>query len=365
MARGNLGRNPAIGKRWPYKALNYLPSKRLWKYLTWKSGGDLSGPPFTLDKNLSGPLKILIRLPEDLQSILVAFPAVQCLVQELPESEFLFLAPQSLTGFLSAMFGPERILGVQPQEFHWGEPHFQELVRATAAFKPDMVLNLGSETGLLMHFLLRSTHAPMRAQVAGEARPPFANIFLNPSEPANRLKGYLLALKLWDFSGRPIVPKWSRLAPGPENLKEASAGLGSKGLRPESTRLFLWQGASPARERELFREAVQERSAQGAAQSLAVVYGAGPLWATPAPPQDLILSTPCFEVESTGKLLALFASAARSIGTNGPLLHLAGLTDTDVEAKFEEGESAWDTGFLNPRMKVEYERPERPAENPK
>jgi hypothetical protein len=365
MARGNPGRAPLIGSRWPYKALNYLPSKQLWKYLTWKSGGDHSGPPFTLDKNLSGPLKILIRLPEDLQSILVAFPAVQCLVQGMPQSEFLFLAPQPLTGFLSAMFGPERILGVQAQEFHWGEPHFQELVRATAAFKPDLILNLAQGTEPLMHFLLRSTKAPMRAQVAGDAIPPFANIFLNPTEPGNHLRGYLLALKLWDFSERPIVPKWSRLAPGPENIKEAYARLGSKGLRPESTRLFLWQGASPARERELFKEAVQERSGQGTALSLAVVYGAGPLWASPAPPQDLILSTPCFEVESTGKLLALFASAARSIGTNGPLLHLAGLTDTDVEARFEERESAWDTAFLNPRMKVKYDKPERPAENQK
>jgi hypothetical protein len=325
----------------------------------------LSGPPFTLDKNLSGPLRILIRLPEDLQSVLVAFPAVQCLVQELPESEFLFLAPQPLTGFLSAMFGPERILGAQPQEFHWGEPHFQELVRATSAFKPDMVLNLARETDPLMHYLLRSTKAPMRAQVAGEARPPFANIFLNPSEPGNLLRGYLLALKLWDFSARPIVPKWSRLAPGQENVKEAAARLGSKGLRPESTRLFLWQGVSPARERELFREAMQERSAQGTTQSLAVVYGTGPLWATTAPPQDLILSTPCFEVESTSKLLALFACAARSIGTNGPLLHLAGLTDTDVEARFEESESTWDTGFLNPRMKVKYDNPEPTAESRK
>src|SRR4051812_13721831 len=108
MARRNLGREPEIGKRWPYKALNYLPSRQLWKYLTLKSGGKLADPPFSLGKTLSGNLRLLIRLPEDFRQILIAFPVVQCLIHDLAGSEFLLLAPQNRVGFLSALFGPDR-----------------------------------------------------------------------------------------------------------------------------------------------------------------------------------------------------------------------------------------------------------------
>ncbi len=357
MARRNLGREPEFGKRWPYKALNYLPSRQLWKYLTWKSGGDLGDPPFDLCKTLSGPIRLLIRLPEDFGQILVAFPVVQSLIKALSGSEILILARQDRVGFLSALFGPDRILGMREADFRWGEPHFQELVRSVAAFRPGLILNLGEETSPLMHFVLRSSRAPVRVQVSGAAPKPFVNILLRPADPPNHLRRLLQAVKLWDFSERPIVPKWSRLGSSPENLKDAAARLAAKGLRPESTRLFLWQGTSPARERELFQAAVQARSPQGAAQALLVLSGAGPLWATPSPPQDLTLSLPCLEVESTGLLLGLFSQAARCIGTHGPLLHLAGIADTDVDAHFGAEDAAWDTSFLNPRMKVIYEEP--------
>ncbi|HKP96136.1 MAG TPA: hypothetical protein VJ385_10295 [Fibrobacteria bacterium] len=357
MARRNLGREPEIGKRWPYKALNYLPSRQLWKYLTWKSGGDFAAPPFSLGKALSGRLRILIRLPEDFRQILIAFPVVQSLIQDLADSEFLFLTRQEWVGFLSALFGPDRILGMRAEDFQWGEPHFQEVVRSTGAFRPDLILNLGEETPPLMHFLLRSSRAGLRVQVSGEAPRPFANVLLHPSDPPNHLRRFLQTIRLWNFSARPIVPKWSRLGVSPENLKDAAARLTAKGLRPESTRLFLWQGANPVRERELFQAAVKARSPQGAAQALLVLNGAGPLWASPPPPQDLTLSLPGLEVESTGLLLGLFSLTARSIGTNGPLLHLAGIADTDVEARFGEEDSPWDTSFLNPRLRVVYERP--------
>jgi hypothetical protein len=354
MARRKLGRDPEIGKRWPYKTLNYLPPKQLWKFLTWKSGGDLPDAPFQLGKALSDKLRMLILVPEDLQQVLVALPVVQSLVNDLPGVDLLILAPIPLTGFLAALFGPDRVLGVDDGNFHWGEAHFQNLVRSASAFRPQLCINLRLETSPLVHFLIRSSGAGMRVQVSGEARGPFANIFLHAGEPVNHLRRNLQVLRLWEFSERPIVPKWSRLAASGDNLKEAHAMLAAKGLRPESTRLFLWQGAYPQQERELFQATVQERAAQGASKALAVINGAEGLWGTPPPPQDLLLGLPALEVESTGLLLALFAQTAFSIGTNGRLLHLAGIADTDVTGHFSADDAAWDTSFLNPRLNVVY-----------
>src|SRR5882757_4828962 len=101
MARRNLGREPEIGKRWPYKALNYVPSRQLWKFLTWKSGGNLSDPPFNLGKTLSTRFRLLIVLPEDFRQILIAFPVIQNLVQDRPDSDFLILAGDRFVGFLA------------------------------------------------------------------------------------------------------------------------------------------------------------------------------------------------------------------------------------------------------------------------
>lgn len=354
MARRNPGRTPVIGKRWPYKSLNYLPPKQLWKFLAWKSGGTLPEASFHLGKSLTEARRILIVLPEGFQEILVAFPMVQCLVQDRPGSEFLFLADQDLAGFVSALFGPERVLGIRSGEFFWGEVHFRELVARATAFRADISINLRGEPSPLMHFLLRSSAAPIRIEVSGDAPRPFANLLLKPSDPANHLKRFLQAVRLWDFSDRPIAPKWSRLGASPENIKEAQTRLVSKGVRPESTRLFLWQDGDQALQRDLFQAAVSERAGQGAAKSLVVVNGAGPLLATAPPPQDLVSSLPAMEVESIGLLLGLFAQTAYSIGINGPLLQLAGIADTEVEAHFRPDEAVWDTSFLNPRLKMKY-----------
>jgi hypothetical protein len=355
MPRRNLGRAPGIGLRWPYKALNYLPAKQLWKYLAWKSGGHPPEQPFQLGKALSGVKRVMVALPDDFQEILVAFPVVQSLVQGLPQTEFLFLVDQESAGFIFSLYGPDRALGIRWDQFYWGEAHFQDLARRAAVFRPELSLNLREDTPPLLHYLLRSAQAPIRAQVSGDA-PNFANLILNPSEPPNHLRRFLQVLRLWDASDRPIAPKWSRLSASPENLREAAARLTSKGVSPEKTRLFLWQDLDPVRQRELFRAAVTERAGQGAAQPLVVVNGSGPLYASHPPPQDLILATPSLEIDSTGLLLGLFSQTAKSIGLNGPLLQLAGIADTDVEARFEEGDARWDTSFLNPRLRVSYEK---------
>ena len=356
MPRRNLGRDPRIGIRWPYKALNYLPSKQLWNYLTWKSGGNQPAPPFQLGKSLAETRRVLIALPDDFQEILVAFPMVQSLVQGLPQAEFLFLVDQQSAGFVFSLFGPDRAVAIHWEQFHWGERHFQETVLRASAFRPELSINLRGETPPLMHFLLRSAQAAIRIQIAGEAPRPFANLIVQAAEPSNHLRRFLQTLKLWDLTDRPITPKWSRLTASPENLREASVRLSSKGVNPEKTRLFLWQDVDPVRQRELFRTAVTERAGQGAAQPLVVINGSGPLYACAPPPHDVIQSTPALEVDSTGLLLGLFGQTARCIGLNGPLLHLAGISDTEVEARFQASDAPWDTSFLNPRLRVIYEK---------
>ncbi len=362
MLRRNLGRDPGIGIHWPYKSLNYLPSRQLWKYLTWKSGGSLPDQPFQLGESLTRVRRILIALPDDFQEILIAFPVVQSLVQAHPQADFLFLVDQASAGFIFSLYGPDRALGIRWDQFFWGESHFNDLVRSAATFRPEVSINLREDTPPLMHFLLRSAQAPIRVQVSGDAPRPFANLIFKPADPLNHLRRFLQALRLWDVSDKPIAPKWSRLTASPENLREAAARLTSKGVRPEKTRLFLWQDLDPVRQRELFRAAVTERAGQGAAQPLVVVNGAGPLYASEPPPQDLILATPALQIDSTGLLLGLFAQTARSIGLNGPLLHLAGISDTDVEGTFTEADAPWDTSFLNPRMRVVYEKKAEAAE---
>ena len=354
MALKNPGGVPGIGKRWPYKALNFLPDRQLWKYLDWKSPARQPAVPFDLGKSLTECKRILIALPDGFQENLVALPVVQSLIQERPETEFLFLIDHSLTGFLAAVLGSDRVTGIRWDEVYWGEPHFQDLARTAAAFRPEVTLNFRSDTPPLLHYIIRGSGAALRIQSSGEGPEGYANIALRPADPPNHLRRHLQVAGLWNASERPVTVKWTRLAAGPDNLKEAAARLSSMGLKPEATRLFLWQEDVSGRQPELFRKAVSTRSAQGEAQSLVVVNGAGPLFPTPPPPADLVMSLPSLEVDSTGLLLGLFARTRRSIGINGPLLHLASLADTDVEAHFEPEDAVWDTSALNPRMRVDY-----------
>lgn len=354
MALKNPGGLPGIGKRWPYKALNFLPDRQLWKYLDWKSPARPPDAPFDLGKSLTECKRILIAMPDGFQDNLVAFPVVQSLVQERPDSQFHFLIDHRLTGFLAAVLGSDRVTGIRWEDVYWGEPHFQELQRATAAFRPDLSLNFRSGTPPLLQFILRASGAALRVQASGESPEGYANIALRPAEPPNHLRRALQIARLWEASSRPVPVKWTRLAAGPDNLKEAAARLAGKGLKPEATRLFLWQDDPAGRQPELFRKAISARAAQGEAESLVIVNGAGPFFPTPPPPSDLVLSVPTLEVDSTGLLLGLFARTRRSIGLNGPLLHLASLADTDVEAHFTDEDAPWDTSALNPRMRVLY-----------
>ena len=354
MARQDPGGAPGIGKRWPHKALNFLPAPRLWHYLRRKSGADRFQEPFRLGDALTGCRRILILLPETLQECLVAFPVLRSLMRERSGTDFRFLAEQPLAGFLGALLGAERVIGVRREELYWGEPHFLELQRLTGTFQPDVSINLREFSPALLHFVLRAAQAPLRVQAGGLAPEGFANIALKPAEPPNHLRRYMQVAGLWAAAEAPVPVKWARLSPGSENLKEAQGRLEAEGLRPEATRLFLWQHGHSPREHELLRHAASRTG-----RPLLILSGSGTLFPGSAPPRDLFPGLPCLQVDSTGLMLGLFASTSGSIGINGPLLHLASLSDTDVEAHFGEADRVWDTSGLNGRLQVVYEGMER------
>src|SRR6185369_5259937 len=116
-----------------------------------------------------------------------------------------------------------------------------ELRRVAEEFRPDVSINLRSATPPLLHFILRAARAPIRVQANGDAPEGFANVALRPSEPANHLRRFMQAASLWDAAETPVAVKWARLTPAPGNIKDAQSRLDAEGLRPEKTRLFLWQ----------------------------------------------------------------------------------------------------------------------------
>ncbi|MBW8890445.1 MAG: hypothetical protein JF616_22055 [Fibrobacteres bacterium] len=361
MASKNPGGAPGIGKRWPYKALNFLSERRMWEYLRGKSGAGPGEKPFRLGEALTGCKRILLALPDGLQENLVAFPVVRSLVRERPDTVFLFLANQQLTAFLAALYGHDQTIGIRQDELYWGEPHFLELRRVAEEFRPDVSINLRESTPPLLHFILRAARAPIRVQANGDAPEGFANVVLRPSEPSNLLRRFSQAAALWDAAESPIAVKWARLTPAPGNIKDARSRLESEGLRPEATRLFLWQYGNSLREHALFRKIAADPAERSEGRSLLIVSIAGSLFQTPPPPPDLTAGFPAQRIDSTGTMLGLFASTRSSIGVNGPLLHLASLGDTDVEAHFGGEDRAWDTSALNGRMRIIYEEPQAEA----
>jgi hypothetical protein len=362
MARRILGRPALIAKSWPHRALNFLPPKQLWKYLSWKSGNLGKESAFSLGKSLADCRRILVLAPETFQEILIAIPVLQSLAFELPESELQILAHAENTDFLAGIFASEKVVGINTDEFYWGEPHLRELEVQIRNYKPNLVLNFRTSTSPLLSYIIGVSKANLRAQICttnqgpeNEAIPfPFINIRLRPTEQTNHLRRYLLATSLWNFAPAPLACRWTRFKPGTSQTKEALARLLAKGLRPESTRLFLWQGENSLFQQEVFKAAVTERHGPGESKSLAILVATGNPFSIALPSADQTGGIPCLEAESTGLLLAFFSQTNRSIGINSPLLHLASLSETDVEAHFEPGEEPWDTAFLNARFKVIY-----------
>jgi hypothetical protein len=319
-------------------------------------------PAFNLGKTMAECRRILIIAPETFQDLLVAMPVIQAIVHEVKDVVVQLLAGPQEAAFLAAIFGRDRVWALDADQFFLGEAHFRALLQSVQTFRPDLTINLRLHSQPLLHFLVRSSLAPLRAQVSGDAPRPFANITLLPGEKPNQLRRYLSALRLWEATGEPLPCKWMRLTPSKENLEKAAALLASKHLKPDKTRLFIWQNQGEKEQSTLVREGAARAKREG--KSLAVVHGQGSLPGAAVPTPHVAAEFPTFGVETPGLLLALFARSAVVAGMNGPLLHLAGLCETDVEASFLPGDEPYDTAFLNPRMTVKYLTGTPPASSP-
>lgn len=339
-----------IGKRWPSRFLNFLPVPQLWKYLVWRSGGDAPGPEFQLRKTMTDCRRILVVAPETFQETLVALPVIETIIHGVKDVSVRLIAWPREAAFLSGVFGRDKVLTLEPEGFYLREPHFQELLKSIQAFRPDVTVNFRTHSPPLLHFLLRSSQAPVRVQLNADAPPPFANVTLAAGARPNHLRKYLQVLKLWDATGDPVACKWARLTASKENLEKATALLASKNLRPEKTALFLWQDQPERDQSLLVRQAAESLKGQG--KSLAVLHGTGSFPGATSPTPHVAAEFPTFAMESTGLTIALIAATAGVQGMNGPLLHLASLCEADVQGFFRAYDAPYDTAFLNPRLKL-------------
>ena len=357
MALTILGRSQRIAKRWPYKALNFLPNQQIQNYLAWKSRIKGEVAPFHLGNAIFESHRILILLPDTFPEILLTIPVLQSLVQNFPEGKLQLLVDDRFTSFLASLFGPESVVGWVPENFYWGESHFNEVENKTQGFKPQLAISLRQNTSVLLGYIIRVSQAPLRVQIVGHGELDsgfFANITLRAQTPTNHLRRLLLLSSLWNFSDRPIECKWTCLKPGKEHLQEASARLIALGLTPENTLALLWQGPPSPFQQEILLKALTTCQGPGKLKSRVILWASGAPFSDTVPPLEATQGIPCLEVESTGLLLGFLDLTTLAIGLNGPLLHLASLTDTDVEAHFEAEDAPWDASFLNPRMRVIY-----------
>lgn len=355
-----LDRDPKVGKRWPYRFLNFLPSRQLWRFLTWQSGGTGSTEPFEVAKALCGTSRILVVLPEGIREILVSVPIIQAYFQTLPQAAIWLMAGPRESSFLAGIFGRERILTMEPDNFFMGEDHFKELLGRLHGMRPDLVLNFRSQSPPLLHYLLRGSHAPLRIQLGSGPQWPYWNITLAANEPLNHLRHYQMAARLWDAAGIPLAGKWSRIVPPADAMARAELLLAPARLKAASTLVFPWQNRPEGPQLSLLKSVAQVIRAEG--KSLAVIHSVDPLFASPPLPSGVADSYPILKTDSAGTLMALFATTAGTIGQTGPLLLLAGLTDTDVTGYFTAEDAPFDTSFLNPRLKVLPLEPEAPED---
>jgi hypothetical protein len=296
--------------------------------------------------------RILLVAPENFQELLVALPVMQSIIHGVKDVTVKMLAWPREAAFLAGVFGRENVLTLEPEGFFLSEPHFQELLKNAHAFRADLTLNFQTHSPPLLHFLLRSSLAPLRAQLTGDAPPPFANITLTSGARPNHLRKYMQALRLWDATGMPLNCKWVRVTASKENLEKAAALLASKNLRGEKTEVFLWQDQPEREQSALVRQVSSRLRAEG--KGLAVVHGTGDFPGAVVPTPHVTAEFPTFGVESTGLFLGLMSGCSAVNGMNGPLLHLASLCEVDVEAWFQSFDAPYDSAFLNPRLRVRY-----------
>ncbi len=353
--------NPAIpthriARRWPYRILNHLSPTYQLKFLLWKAGGAETNALFDLRKGLETCRRILIATPESFLDLIIALPLLQAYQHKLEGRKIYLLADASHAPFLKAIFSPEQLIFFHSDEILWGEPTFTPLKNRLQGLGLDFALNLRRNSSPMIHFLLKTSLAPLRIDIFEPESWPFANIRILSAQPPNLLRTYLSASQLWNYAGIPLQVSSKALRPEKGALDKAVGQIRGMGLDPDKTALFLWQDVSTARQMEMLRRSLADRGGEGGYQSLVIVFAdASVASLPPAPvPAEAAELAPTLRIENLGQFLALAASTQASIGAHGTLLHLAGLCNQPTRAFFLPTEAYYDTSFLRPNMQVEY-----------
>jgi hypothetical protein len=201
---------------------------------------------------------------------------------------------------------------------------------------------------------MRSSMAPLRVELSRDAHWPFANITLRPGDHANRLKDFMLAAQLWRAGGHTIPIKWVRITPTQENVETATTLLASRGALAQDTCLFVWQSLPEEVQSKSLHLAKDNLAREHPHKTVVVMHTGSPVADAQAPPPAVEERFPCLQALDLSSLVGFFSVADRVMGANGPLLHLASITDTDVEGYFLSVDAPYDTSFLNPRFHVNY-----------
>lgn len=353
MANRFLDQKARVGKRWPYKALDFLPSSQLRRFLAWRSRPRTQPPPFDVAKSLADSDRLLLILPEGLPELLIALPVVQSLFRARPASAIWLLAGPRENSFLAGLFGLERLLILNPDQFLYGEDHFKEMLQRLEALRLEVVINFRTRGSPLLYFLLRMTRAPLRIQVGAAPSAPWSNISLVAGDPPSHLRQYQMAARLWDSAGIPLSGQWGRIVPPPMALERARSLLAAAHLDPAATLIFPWQDLPGETQADLLvRLAAREAHGQSP-RAVALLQAEDPLFLSPPPPPAVASAHPVLKADTASTLLALFATTSGTMGMHGPLLLLAGLTDADVTGYFDAKDAPWDTSALNSRLRVE------------
>ena len=346
---------PKVGKGWIYGVVNVLPEKRIWDYLTWKSGGTQAAASLGLGKALPSVKRILMALPGDAREFLIALSVVQSLFRELEDAVFFLLAGPREAPMLESTFGAERcfVRVVDEAHLYLGEKRFTVLREELRDFQPDISVNLRIHSHPLLHFLFRCSGAPVRVELASDAHWPFANITIRPAEPPNFLRHFLSVPRLWEAAGRFVPVRWTRIKPSPERFEQARSLLSDSGV-PEKFVLFLWQNLPEDAQWSVLETIMADRDMNAQDVPLLVLAVSDPLLGSGGLSARVRDRFHCLETDSPGLVLGFLTFAVKVLAMNGPLLHFASLTDVPVEAYFETGDAPYDTSLLNPLFTVRY-----------
>ena len=342
-----LGQRIQIAKKWPLRIINFAPYSYQKSFLI-KHACEKPAPLFDVGKTLTDSHKILLVAPSSFQELLIAFPILQCIWQNLPNKELFVLTPLEHMPFLQAVLDAEKVITYDPNDLFWDEKNYQDLRTLLKGHHFDIILNLQNDTPPLISVALRSANPKLSLAISSGKMVSFANLTVTAQEPYNLLRHYSLILDVWRFSNHPLTLQWQPLNSDTLNLNEAQNRIRQIGLVPKQFSIFLWQIGDEDRQKRAFALARKEMQTAGVRPLF--------LYSGSTSPEALteFHSLPQLGGSSIGKMLALFAQAVKVYGCQGDLWHLANLIDVPLHGYFREAEAPFDTAFFNPRCTVEY-----------